>query len=229
MEKSVKRSNNKQEKDELVVVEKIFNVLKDDKDVQQADWTNREIEYIRQYNLFTAKPLVFLVNVSLDDWLQGKNKWIIDIQKWVDEHYPCSPVIPFSAVFEKQLIDNFENEQQREEYLKEHKTKSAIHKIIKAGYDALSLIHFFTAGEDEVKCWTIREGTKAPQAGGVIHSDFETGFICAEIMAYKDFKKYGGEHECKANGKYRQQGKEHPIEDGDIILFKFNRPAPKKK
>ena len=91
-------------------------------------------------------------------------------------------------------------------------------KIIKAGYNALDLVYFFTAGEDEVRCWTIRRHTKAPQAAGVIHTDFEKGFICAEVMNYTDFVELGNENAVKAEGKYRQQGKEDLVEDGDIIL-----------
>jgi obg-like ATPase 1 len=102
-------------------------------------------------------------------------------------------------------------------------------KIIKAGYQALHLIYFFTAGEDEVKCWTIRKGTLAPQAAGTIHSDFEKGFICAEVMKYDELKEYGSESALKAAGKYRQQGKNYVVEDGDIILFKFNVTSSKKK
>ena len=101
---------------------------------------------------------------------------------------------------------------------------SMLPKIIKTGYQILDLCYFFTAGHDEVRCWTIREGTKAPQAAGVIHTDFEHGFICVEIMKYDDFVRLGSETAVKAEGKYRQQGKEHVVEDGDICFFKFNAP-----
>ena len=93
----------------------------------------------------------------------------------------------------------------------------------------MNLIHFFTAGEDEVRCWTIRKGTKAPKAGGVIHSDFELGYICAEVMKYVDFIEYGSEAAVKNAGKYKQHGKEYEVEDGDIIFFKFNPPKQSKK
>jgi len=94
------------------------------------------------------------------------------------------------------------------------------------------LIYFFTAGKDEVRCWTIRNGTKAPQAAGVIHTDFEKGFICAEVMKYEDYREAGSETNAKAAGKYLQQGKNYSVLDGDIIFFKFNAGAglaPKKK
>ena len=91
------------------------------------------------------------------------------------------------------------------------------------------MIHYFTAGEDEVKCWTIREGTKAPGAAGVIHTDFERGFICAEVMKFEDLERLGSELAVKSEGLYRQQGKEYEVIDGDIIYFKFNVTAQKKK
>jgi len=97
-----------------------------------------------------------------------------------------------------------------------------LNKIINSGYHALHLIHFFTCGADEVKCWTIRQGIKAPQAAGTIHSDMENGFICAETYAYDDFKIYGDEHEVKTQGKYHQNGKNYEVQDGDILFFKFN-------
>lgn len=102
---------------------------------------------------------------------------------------------------------------------------SALDKIIVAGYRALQLIYFFTSGKDEVKAWTIQKGTKAPQAAGRIHTDFEKGFIMAEVMKFDDFKEEGSEAACKAAGKYRQQGRNYVVEDGDIILFKFNAGA----
>jgi obg-like ATPase 1 len=104
-----------------------------------------------------------------------------------------------------------------------------IDRIIKAGYKQLSLIHFFTAGEDEVRCWTLRDGCKAPQAGAVIHSDFEKFFICAEHMTYKNLEEHGSEHEVKAAGLYMQKGKEYMVLDGDILYFKIGATQGKKK
>ena len=102
-------------------------------------------------------------------------------------------------------------------------------RIIKVGYKRLQLINYFTAGEDEVRAWTIREGTKAPQAAGVIHTDFERGFICAEVMTYDALAEHGSTQAVKDAGLYRQQGKEYTVLDGDIILFRFNVAPPSKK
>ncbi|CAG9761182.1 unnamed protein product [Ceutorhynchus assimilis] len=110
------------------------------------------------------------------------------------------------------------------DYIKK-KNKCALDKIIVQGYKSLQLEYFFTAGADEVKAWTIQKGTKAPQAAGRIHTDFEKGFIMAEVMKFQDFKEEGSEAACKGAGKYRQQGRNYTVEDGDIIFFKFNAGA----
>ena len=144
--------------------------------------------------------------------------------KWVQEH-GGGPIIPFSCTFEIEL----ESMEKKEEYCKEKKCSSAIGKIIKTGYSSIHLIHFFTIGKDELKCWTIKDGTVAKKAAGVIHTDFEEGFICAEIMKYKDLDELGSETEVKAAGKVRQQGKDYVVEDGDIVFFRFNVSRKKSK
>ncbi|KAG0522869.1 hypothetical protein BDA96_07G074900 [Sorghum bicolor] len=106
---------------------------------------------------------------------------------------------------------------------------SMIPKIIKTGFAAIHLIYFFTAGPDEVKCWQIRRQTKAPQAAGAIHTDFERGFICADVMKFEDLKELGSESAVKAAGKYKQEGKTYVVQDGDIIFFKFNVSGGGKK
>jgi hypothetical protein len=105
-------------------------------------------------------------------------------------------------------------------------SESALPKIIKTGFAAIQLIYFFTAGEDEVKCWTLRRGMKAPQAAGTIHTDFEKGFICAEVMAFEELREAGSESAVKAKGRYRQEGKGYLMVDGDVVLFKFGRERP---
>merc|ERR1712045_357237 len=118
-----------------------------------------------------------------------------------------------------------ESEEERKKYQEETKCTTSLEKIIVQGYKALQLIYFFTAGPDEVKAWTIQRGYKAPQAAGKIHTDFEKGFIMAEVMGYNDFKEAGSEAATKAAGKYKMKGKDYVVEDGDIIFFKFNAGA----
>ncbi|GLH03820.1 Obg-like ATPase 1 [Gryllus bimaculatus] len=185
-----------------------------------GDWNANEIECLNKHPFITTKPVVYLINLSEKDYLKKKNK-LLKIKEWVDKHDPGATIIPFSGVFENKLADMEEPERAR--FLEEVKSTSALEKIIVQGYKALQLQYFFTAGADEVKAWTIQKGTKAPQAAGKIHTDFEKGFIMAEVMKYDDFKEEGSE--TAAAGKYRQQGRNYVVEDGDIIFFKFNAGA----
>jgi len=146
------------------------------------------------------------------------------VKEWVDAHDPGAAVIPFSGAFETELVD-LQTDDEKQAFFTETGVTSALDKIIITGYKALGLIYFFTCGADEVKAWTIQKGFKAPQAAGKIHTDFEKGFIMAEIMKYTDFKEMGSENAVKAAGAYRQKGKEYFVEDGDIIFFRFNAGA----
>merc|ERR1712113_780240 len=132
-------------------------------------------------------------------------------------------IIPFSGAFEAKFLEM--DDDGRKAFIEETKCNSTLEKIIVQGYKALGLQYFFTAGPDEVKAWTIQKGTKTPQAAGRIHTDFEKGFIMAEVMKFADFKEHGSEAGVKAAGGYRQQGKNYVVEDGDIIFFKFNAGA----
>ncbi|XP_035859776.1 obg-like ATPase 1 isoform X2 [Sander lucioperca] len=230
LEKTAIRGGDKKLKPEYDVMCKIKSWVMDKKKHVRYyhDWNDKEIEVLNKYLFLTSKPMIYLVNLSEKDYIRKKNKWLVKIKEWVDSHDPGAMVIPFSSALESQLQDK--SEEERQQHCTEHKTQSALSKIIKAGYAALLLEYFFTAGPDEVRAWTIRKGTKAPQAAGKIHTDFEKGFIMAEVMKFQDFKEEGSESAVKAAGKYRQQGRNYVVEDGDIIFFKFNAPnAPKKK
>jgi obg-like ATPase 1 len=141
-------------------------------------------------------------------------------------------MIPYSADFEAQVVagcQDPDDEAEKNKFAKELGAPSMIDRLIKAGYKNLKLIHYFTAGEDEVKCWTIRDGTKAPGAAGVIHTDFEKGFICADCMKFEDLDRCGSTQGVKDEGLYRQNGKEYVVLDGDIMHFKFNVSTAKPK
>jgi obg-like ATPase 1 len=179
--------------------------MKDEKKwIRQNDWSAAEIEILNKYLLITAKPVIYLLNMSEADYLRKKNKWLVKVKQWIDEHDAGATVILYSAPFEAKLQD-MASDEEREKYQKETGAQSMMNKIIVNGYKALQLSYFFTAGEDEVKCWTIQNGMKAPQAAGRIHTDFEKGFIMAEVMKFDDFKEHGSEAAVKAAGKYRQQ------------------------
>jgi obg-like ATPase 1 len=218
----------KQKQEELETLLACEEMLKAGKDVRAADWSNKQIEVINDQYFLSAKNVVFLVNIAQTDFETQKNKWLVKIKEWVAENAPGSLVIPFSATFEKAWEKMTPEEQAAA--TAEKKIKSMLPKIIKVGYESLQLCNFFTSGADEVRAWTIRKFSKAPQAAGTIHTDFEKGFICADIMSFADFKEQGSEAACKAAGKYRQQGREYVVEDGDIAFFKFNVTSqPKKK
>tara|TARA_B110001452_G_C15183622_1_gene411095 strand:+ start:112 stop:1308 length:1197 start_codon:yes stop_codon:yes gene_type:complete len=217
----------KEKKDKLEATDKILDYMKAGNDVRFGTWNNKEIDVINEYNLLTSKPALYLVNMSEKDFLRKKNKFLPKLHAWITEKRPGEKMIPYSAAMEQKLVDFSEDE--KKAYLEENKITSTMDKIVVEGYHTLQLIHFYTSGADEVKCWTIRKGWKAPQAAGTIHTDFERGFIKAEVYAYKDWKELGDVDKVKAAGKYRTEGKEYVVQDGDVIFFKFNVSDPGKK
>jgi len=211
----------KAEHDTLLKVKEVL--VTQAKPIRFGDWKDTDIECLNKHLFLTSKPIIYLVNLTTKDYIRKKNKWLIKIKEFVDKHDHGATLIPFSGTFESDLLDK--DEDIRKTFCEEMGATSALDKIIVLGYKALQLQYFFTAGEDEVKAWTILKNTKAPQAAGRIHTDFEKGFIMAEVMKYDDFKEEGSEAGAKAAGKYRQQGKTYVVNDGDIIFFKFNAGA----
>nr|CAG4718190.1 unnamed protein product [Naegleria fowleri] len=217
----------KEKKDELDAIDKALAMLKEGREVRFGDWNGKEIELLNPHQLLTSKPMIYLVNMTPKDVVDPeKNEYIIKIREYVNSKGEPEPVIPYSAAFEKKWQET--DEEKRQDLIKKGVT-SKLPEIIKCGYRTLDLIYYFTAGEDEVKAWTIKRGTKAPQAAGKIHSDFEKGFICCEVMKFEDYKELGSEVECKNAGKLKEKGKTYEVEDGDIIFFKFNVAGGAKK
>jgi len=205
-------------------LEKALELLNSGKHVRFHDWSGKEIEILNELRLLTAKPALYLVNLSSEDFIRKKNKWLAKIKGWVDEH-GGGPIIPLSVGYEKQLLD-LPSDADRLNFESEKGAPSVIPKIAKTGYQHLQLIYFFTAGSDEVRCWTIQKNTKAPQAAGVIHTDFENGFIMAEVISFNDYKECNAsEVAAKAAGKFRMEGKLYIVQDGDVMHFKFNPGA----
>ncbi|KAH8555827.1 GTP-binding protein YchF [Umbelopsis sp. PMI_123] len=214
-------------KKNLETAENAALLLAEGSDIRKIDWTNSEIEFINTLHLLTAKPMIYLANVSEDDYLNQKvSKRLAQVKQWVQENNPTDPIIPVSVALESKLSQMTIEE--RTAFCKEAGLQSQLEHVILEGYKCLNLIHYFTAGPSEVRAWTVRNNTKAPQAAGVIHTDFERGFIMAEVMKFEDLKKLGSESAVKAAGKYLQKGKDYKVEDGDIIYFKFNVTAKKK-
>jgi len=225
VERKYVRGNEKKLKVEYEILLKIQKVLMEEKKhIRFGNWNQVDIEVLNKHLFITSKPMLYLINLSEKDFIRKKNKWLVKIKEYVDKNDPGAMCIPFSGAFEL-VLEEKETEEEKQAYKDETKCSSILEKIIVQGYKALQLEYFFTAGADEVKAWTIQKGSKAPQAAGRIHTDFEKGFIMAEVMKYADFKEHGSENGVKAAGGYRQQGKNYVVEDGDIIFFKFNAGA----
>ncbi|KAG5182386.1 OLA1, Obg-like ATPase 1 [Tribonema minus] len=221
--KNVERGlGGREKKLEFECLEKVLAWMRDErKQVRFGEWTPAEVEVLNRHQLLTAKEIVYLVNLSKRDFLRKANKWLPKVNEAVAAA-GGGQIIPFSVEFEQEWVDE-DMGGTLEAYKAANPTyKSMMARILKTGYQSLQLIHYFTAGADEVKAWTIKDGWLAPQAAGVIHTDFEKGFICAEVMTFEDLKELGDEEAVKKAGKMRQQGKRYVVQDGDIIYFKFN-------
>ncbi len=175
----------------------------------------------KSFFLLTDKPTIFACNVKENDLAQGdKNPFVQKVQEYVKTHLACEAVV-ISAQIESDLIDLSADE--AKEFLKElGVSESGVGALIRATYHLLGLRTYFTAGEKEVRAWTIHNGDTAPKAAGVIHSDFERGFIKAETVAYDDLVNCGSVAAAREKGLYRMEGKEYVVQDGDVMLFKFN-------
>ncbi|KAG9689770.1 GTP-binding protein YchF, partial [Aureobasidium melanogenum] len=206
-------------KEEEATTEKILALLQEGKDVRHQHWTPKEVEVINPLFLLTAKPVVYLTNLSERDYLRQKNKHLPKVVEWIKAHSPGEPILPISIALEERL-SRFETDAEVEEECKKIGGKSALPKAITTMRKALDLGSFFTTGTDEVRQWTIRNGTKAPQAAGVIHGDFEKTFIQAIVYNFNLLKELKTEAEVKAQGKIMTKGKDYIVEDGDIVLIK---------
>lgn len=180
-----------------------------------------ELAWLQEYNLLTYKPVIFAANVSEGDLADdgASNPYVAAVKKYAEES-DCE-VFVVCAEIEAEISELEEDE--RKEFLEEMGlSESGLEKLIRASYSLLGLISYLTAGETETRAWTITKGTKAPQAAGKIHSDFERGFIRAEIVRYEDLISLGSLNAAKEKGLLRSEGKEYVVQDGDVILFKFN-------
>ena len=201
-------------------VDKILPLLQEGKCARQADLTDDELEGIYDLHLLTIKPQLFVCNIDEDTIAEGTNKYDEAVKKVAAEEK--SEVIVICGKFESDLVD-IDTPEDRKEFMDSVGLKeSGLTVLARAAYHLMGLRTFFTGGADECRAWTIHNGDKAPQAAGVIHTDFEKGFIKAEVYSIEDLKKYGSEAEIKSAGKYRQEGKDYVVQDGDVMFFKFN-------
>ena len=201
-------------------VAKIKPFLTDGKCARMADLTDEEREAVYDLHLLTIKPQVYVCNIDEDTIASGTNKYVEVVKKIAAEQK--SEVICICGKFEAELSD-LESAEDKKEFMDSVGLKeSGLTVLSRTVYHLMGLRTFFTGGPDECRAWTIHAGDKAPQAAGVIHTDFEKGFIKAEAYTVDDLRQYGTEAKIKEAGKYRQEGKDYVVQDGDVLFFKFN-------
>lgn len=203
---------------EAEAMKKVKDALEAGQSARTVDLTEEEYPFIKQMYLLTMKPVLYVANVQEDDAATGNDyvELVRDIAAQDD-----AEVVVVSAKIEEELATL--DEEDRDMFLEDlGMEQSGLDVLIQQAYSLLGLETFFTAGEPEVRAWTFRKGMKAPQAAGVIHSDFERGFIRAETVSYDDLIELGSTQAAKEHGKYRSEGKDYVVQDGDVMLFRFN-------
>lgn len=218
LQKVVKTGDAKAKK-HMAIANKIKEVLESGQNVRSMDLSEEELESIYDLHLLTIKPVIYAANVEETSVIDG-NQYVETLKETVKDEN--AEVVVISAAIEAEIA-TLETEEEKLEFLSEYGlTESGLNRLIRASYSLLNLITYFTAGEKEVRAWTITNGFKAPQAAGVIHTDFERGFIKAEVIKLNNYEEYGSESACRDAGKISQEGKEYVVEDGDIMHFRFN-------
>ena len=214
--------NDKAAAKEVEMIERLKKHLEEGKLAKSFETEDEDEEaFMKEYNLLTAKPVIYAANVGEDDMADdgANNPHVAAVRKYAAEN--GSEVFVVSARMEEEISELDDDE--KAEFLQDMGlAESGLDKLIKASYKLLGLISYLTAGESETRAWTITEGTKAPQAAGKIHSDFERGFIKAEVINYEDLLREGSIPAAKEKGLVRMEGKEYVVQDGDVILFRFN-------
>jgi GTP-binding protein YchF len=213
----VAKSGDKEAKTKLALLEKVREQLDTGKPARAMELSEDEIKDLYEFHLLTLKPVMYIANVNEDGFTDNPH---LDAVKQVADR-EGAVVVPICAAIEAELVELDDDE--RQEFLQElGLDEPGLNRVIRAGYGLLGLQTYFTAGEKEVRAWTVVVGATAPKAAAVIHTDFERGFIRAETIAYEDFITYGGEQGAKEAGKLRVEGKDYIVQDGDIMHFRFN-------
>lgn len=218
-EKTAKTGADKKIKMEYEVAKKVVEVLGKGLPARSVQLDDLEMPFLKDMHLLTAKPVLYAMNVSDTDFAAGGNEWTRAVEKRAAEEGNNTILICSAMEAEIALLPP----EERKDFLDSMgATEPGLNRLIREAYKLLGLYTYFTAGEKEVRAWTIHAGMKAPQAAGVIHTDFEKGFIRAETYHCEDLFKYKSEQAVKEAGKYRLEGKEYPVKDGDILFFRFN-------
>jgi len=215
----VAKSGDAKARKELETLLLFKDALTQGRNARSVDVDKEELEAVRDLHLLTIKPVIYVANVD-EESLQAGNKYVDKLKEEVKNEN--AEVIILCAAIEAQIAE-FEDPEEKEMFLGEYGLKeSGLNKLIYGAYSLLDLITYFTAGVQEVRAWTIKKGWKAPAAAGVIHTDFERGFIKAEVIKLAEYQKFKTEAACRENGKIAIEGKEYVVQDGDIMHFRFN-------
>ena len=222
LERVSKKARTTKNKDDLVEVEaleKAKQALEENKALRQVEFTEDELKSLKSYSFLTLKPIIYLANIKESELGNPDNKYVQEVKQYALKEN--AQVVSLCAKVEEDLSElTKEEKQEMLEVL--GLEKSGLDKLIQATYDILGLATYFTVGKDEVRAWTFKKGMNAKQCAGIIHSDFEKGFIRAEVMSYEDLVKYGNELKVKEAGRARLEGKDYIMQDGDICHFRFN-------
>ncbi len=217
--KKMTKGGNKEAMKQVGIVQKYLDHVSQGKNIRTLDRSEEEDNFMAELGLLTDKKVLYVCNVD-EGSLPDGNKHVDAVKENIKDE--DAGIMIICASFEEQLME-FEDPEEKTELLETvGLTEPGLNVLIRAAYDLLGLQTYFTAGEKEVRAWTITEGTKAPQAAGVIHTDFERGFIRAEVMKYDDLMSFKSEQAVKEAGKLSIEGKEYVVEDGDIMHFRFN-------
>jgi len=215
------KAGDKEAQSELTVLERVMAELNAGRGAREAGESVEAIRFLRMLGLLTAKPILYAANVNEDDLSAGGGRLIAALQQAVNAHHEEAEIVRFSARFEAELADLPGDE--RAEFLAQAGVaEPGLDRLIHAGYHLLGLQTFFTAGETEVRARTMHRGDTAFDAAGAIHSDFQRGFIRAETVSYDDLLKAGSAKAAREQGLMRSEGRDYPVADGDVLLFRFN-------
>lgn len=217
--KRTAKTGNKEAQAELVVLQKVEATLLEGKSVRALSFSEKEIEFVQSLQFITAKPVLYVCNVDENSAVSG-NAYVDKVKEAVKEEDAEVIVLAVGTEADITELDDYE---ERQLFLEDIGLEEAgVSRLIRSAYKLLNLQTYFTAGVKEVRAWTISIGATAPQAAGVIHTDFEKGFIRAETISYEDYVTYGSEAKVKEAGKMRVEGKEYIVKDGDVMHFRFN-------
>ncbi len=214
------KTGDKEAKRDYDLLEKLKSHLEAGKNLRSLELYEEEAAHVKEFQLLTIKPVIYATNIGENDISKGTNAHVEIVQEAVKDEDAL--VIPICAGIESQIAE-MDDPEEKAMFLDEYGlTESGLNRLIRSAYSLLDLITYFTAGEKEVRAWTIKKGWKAPQAAGVIHTDFEKGFIKAEVIKFDDYEELKSELACKEAGKLAIQGKDYVVGDGDVMHFRFN-------